>query len=373
MLMFSFDYPPIHGGIARLCSEIAWGFYKMGVDVHVLTGCVAGARDKSQVPVLPEKRFPARWPAADMAAFGALLKSRHKGPLVCGGWSREGVIATMARARPRVILAHGSELLPIRDRARWGLRGVMKRGVLESADLVVANSRYTAGLVRRVAPAAKIVSIPLAVDPDRFQPGDDARNRGAQDGKGVVVSVSRIHEYKGHETVFRALALLSEVERERIVYKIAGTGPDVEHLKNRAREAGVDDGVEWLGFVPEEELPSLYRSADLFVLCTREVPGESDLEGFGLVFLEAQACGTPVVGANTGGIPDAVKHGVGGWLIEQDDHAALAGILGRLARDRCLFAEAGRLARKRVQDECTWEHYLRRLNGVMEDAGIKVE
>ncbi|MFP4477785.1 MAG: glycosyltransferase family 4 protein [Desulfatibacillaceae bacterium] len=373
MLMFSLDYPPLDGGISRLCSEIACGYRDRGVDIRVLTGHVANGRAQSPVPALPEIRCPARRPIAEGAALVHLLKDRHNGPVLCGCWYREGLLAALAGAGPRVILAHGSELLPVRNKWRRGMWEVMKRGVLESAGLVVANSRYTADLVRRTAPAATVVSIPLAVDHERFHPGDGVSAPGAHGGKRVVLSVSRIHEYKGHDTVFRALARLPGEKRECIVYKIAGTGADLELLQDRAREAGVEDNVEWLGFVPEEDLPGLYREADLFVLCTREVPGETGLEGFGLVFLEAQACATPVVGANTGGISDAVKHGVGGWLIEQDDHAALADILSRLARDRAHFEKAGKEARQRVENECTWVHYLERLSGAMKDAGIDVK
>ncbi|PJF32889.1 MAG: hypothetical protein CUN57_03555, partial [Phototrophicales bacterium] len=105
---------------------------------------------------------------------------------------------------------------------------------------------------------------------------------------------------------------------------MGGKGPDIEFLKSRATELGVEQNVRWLGFVANEDLPFLYSTADLFVLATRDIPEKRSVEGFGLAFLEAQACGIPVVGTNTGGIPDAVTDGDGGWLIEQDDVEALS-------------------------------------------------
>ena len=114
----------------------------------------------------------------------------------------------------------------------------------------------------------------------------------------------------------------------------------------------------------------LYRSANLFVLGTREDPDQPDVEGFGLALLEAQACGIPVVGTRTGGILDAVAEGHGGWLIDQDDVGALAAILARLVDDPEEFRQMGRAARQRVERECTWGHYMDRLIETLEIKGV---
>ena len=107
-------------------------------------------------------------------------------------------------------------------------------------------------------------------------------------------------------------------------------GPYEPELRKQAVELGIESHVRWLGFVSEEELPQVYWASDLFVLCTRDAPEERAVEGFGLVFLEAQACGTPVVGTRTGGIPAAILDGEGGWLIEQDDTQTLTDIIRQL-------------------------------------------
>jgi phosphatidylinositol alpha-1,6-mannosyltransferase len=137
-------------------------------------------------------------------------------------------------------------------------------------------------------------------------------------------------------------------------------------LERQVAELGLSEQVRFLGFVPEDDLPDLYRASDLFLLCTREAAERQEVEGFGLVFLEAQACGTPVVGTRTGGIPDAVKEGEGGWLIGQDDTAALSGLLSQLVDDPAAFLAAGKLARERVERQCTWEQYVRRFIGALE-------
>jgi phosphatidylinositol alpha-1,6-mannosyltransferase len=128
--------------------------------------------------------------------------------------------------------------------------------------------------------------------------------------------------------------------------------------------------VHFLEFVPEEKLPDLYQISDLFVMCTREEEKDQNVEGFGLVFLEAQACGTPVVGTRHGGIPDAVEHGNGGWLIEENDSTALSQLLAKLVAKPEYFEKEGEKARRRVEQHFTWEQYLNRLKNLCDEAGI---
>lgn len=368
MHLFSFDYPPNDGGIARLCAEIAKGRAASVLSQQIPPGSAAPEIDA----LVPTTRVRRARPWRELAAYRRLRRLPPDTVCLSGIWYPEGLVATLARVRPHVILAHGAELFPPAQPWRRGVWRWLRRRVLESAGLVVANSHYTAEMVRALAPAARVVAIPLAVDHERFSPADRASARqkwGIGDHR-VVCSVSRIHAYKGYETVLKALAALAPHERAQITYLIAGKGPDMEALQRRARELGVDQQVRWLGFVPDDDLPDLYRAADLFVLATQERPGEQSVEGFGLVFLEAQACGTPVVGTRTGGIPDAVTDGDGGWLIEQDDVSALAGIFSRLVADPVAFSEMGEQARQRVEREFTWEHYLMRLQDALRSAKI---
>jgi phosphatidylinositol alpha-1,6-mannosyltransferase len=165
---------------------------------------------------------------------------------------------------------------------------------------------------------------------------------------------------------------MPERVREGLVYLVAGKGPDMRLLQREASELGLDRVVRWLGYVSEADLPDLYRAADLFVLCTREVPDQYEIEGFGLAFLEAQACGVPVVGTRTGGIADAVQDGRSGWLIDQDDVGRLTAILSDLMRDPESFRGMGLWARQRVERECTWDHYLDRFIETLDGHGLPI-
>ena len=369
LLLFAFEYPPVAGGISRLCSEIGKSIVRDHVNATVLTqDCETAAANSS----LPEIRVDSRRPVREWRAFQWLRKQRRNTPTICGVWYPEGLIASLAGIRPLVILAHGAELLPTLDRWRRPLWKILQRRVMESADLVIANSDYTRELVSRIAPNARVETIPLAVDPQHFAPRDRgaAKHKFNVSGKYVLCTVSRIHAYKGHDVVLRAIASLSPTERERLVYMVVGEGPHEPELRKLAAQLGIESNLRWLGFVAEDSLPDVYSASDLFVLCTRDAPEDRSVEGFGLVFLEAQSCATPVVGTRTGGIPAAIQHGVGGWLIEQDDTKALADIIRSLVHSPEFFRAAGERARQRVVQEHTWPHYMRRFSSALQSAGI---
>jgi phosphatidyl-myo-inositol dimannoside synthase len=368
LLLFAFEYPPVSGGIARLCAEISAGLQRASVNARVLT------QDCVPVPStggLPEARVTSKRPLREWRAFRWLRKMSSKTPAVCGIWYPEGLIAWLAGTRPLIILAHGAELLAPESKWRRPIWKALQRRVLENASMVVANSDYTGELVSKVAPKAKVQVIPLAVDALRFAPKDRhaAKMKYGVSGKSVLSTVSRICHYKGHDIALRAIASMSLDEREQIIYLIVGTGPYEPELQKLAKELHLESNVRWLGFVAESELPDIYAASDLFVLCTRDAPEERGIEGFGLVFLEAQSCGTPVVGTRTGGIPAAIEDGKGGWLIEQDDTSALTDIVRRLLHTPELFRQEGQRARQRVLAEHTWDHYMRHLTSALRNTG----
>ena len=370
-LLFCFSYPPLDGGISRLCAELVTGLQRKGVAMEVLSQRREAAG--SEIPKVPERRVAMHRPRRELQAFRSLLRVDRSTPVICGIWYPEGLLASLARLRPLVVLAHGLELNPTRARwRRWAWRWMMRR-VLRNATLVVANSRYTAELVARFAPRARVTAVPLGVDHRRFCPGDRAaarRRLAIPEDKHVILTVARVVAHKGHRLVFRALAAMPDCRRAEFLYLVAGRGRDMPALQQEATSLGLEGIVRWLGYMPETELPDLYRSADLFALCTREEPDEPDVEGFGLALLEAQACGIPVVGTRTGGIADAVHDGRGGWLIGQDDVPALQEILASLALNPGEIRDMGRVARQRIESEATWDHYIDRFMAALAMRGI---
>ena len=365
-LLFSFNYPPMSGGISRLCEIIAHEISdKRGV---VLT----------QYPEephylhtrLPHYFVPKKRPWRELSSvFWLLTKVRKKDLIIADNWHPEGYLSILFGSRRNAILLHGAELLPGNG---WFRQTIWKKWMcftLQRASVVIANSEYTASLVRNTVPKANISVVPLGVDHNRFFPfanKNKIKNKFGVKDKFVIGSISRLHKYKGYQTVFRALKSLPDKVKKGVFYIIAGDGPDKNCLEKECKLLGIDDIVQFIGFVSETDLPLFYNALDLFVLCTEEQLEERRVEGFGLVFLEAQSCGVPVIGTRTGGIPDAVKENNGGFLINSNQYHELKNHIIKLATTPIFLKEIGKKARRRVLKEATLELYFKNLNQTIE-------
>jgi glycosyltransferase involved in cell wall biosynthesis len=198
--------------------------------------------------------------------------------------------------------------------------------------------------------------IPNTVDADRFQPGaprDDLVRRYQLEGKSVLLTLGRLsasERYKGVDLVLELMPRLLQ-ERPNLVYMVAGDGTDRERLQAKARQLGVAAYVVFTGYVPEEEKADYYRLADAYVM-------PSHGEGFGIVFLEAMACGIPVVGSAVDGGREALRDGQLGILVDPARPAeVMAGILSALGKDKGR-PPAG-------LDYFSYEHFSRRVRQVM--------
>lgn len=204
----------------------------------------------------------------------------------------------------------------------WQKPSPLVRWAVEQADWVTSVSRYTRRRFLQWAGVApeKVKVIPGAVD-EKLSPGPKPKRlieRHGLDGKEVLLTLSRLsagEQYKGQDRIIQIMPQLLQ-KHPNLVYVIAGDGDDRPRLETLAHEKGLDGYVRFIGKVPESELPDLYRMADLFVM-------PSTQEGFGIVFLEARACGIPVVGGNQDGSLDALREGKSGQAVDPHDSASL--------------------------------------------------
>ncbi len=361
LLIFSYDYPPSDGGIARLCQEIASGMHPYYGSVKVLTVEKKGISkpynyDKVEVVKLPSQRF-----LCELMAWWYLFKLPYKSEtdVLCGLWHPEASLCLLAGLKNVYILGHGTEFLAGASRFRkmfW--LPFYARWVLSNVRKIITNSHYTLGLVKKISSKAKIVALPLAVNHHYFSPSGE--NKGNE--KLQLCTVSRVLQFKGHDFIAKTIASLPDKIKQNTHWNIAGTGAYLQELKQLVSALEISHLVTFKGFVPDDELVKCYNDNDVFILCTRENDNSTSVEGFGLVFLEAQACGIPAIGTRTGGIPDAVKENQGGWLIEQDNTVQLAQLLSELVEDRQKAAQMGKIARQRVEQDCTWQQYCAKLN-----------
>lgn len=357
IIIFSYDFPPSDGGIARLCSEIASNLHHRLYDVQVLTTAHEGANKVTYnldgITILQKsaKRIICEW-----EMFCHLIKIRNKCDytILCGLWYPEALIALLAGFKNVYILTHAAELRPGVSKFRKKIwLSILANWVLRNAKRVVANSEYTANLSKAVSPKASVVTLPLAVNHNYFIPVSSKKKDTINL---MFCTVSRICKFKGHDTILKAIQQLPIEIKDKVRWKIAGNGPYKQSLLQLVNESGLSSQIEFLGFVPDKDLPKVYQSSDVFVLCTREEENSSNVEGFGLVFLEAQSSGIPVIGKHAGGIPSAIKHGNGGWLIENKDE--LSKLIIQLVMDRASCDKMGIKARQRVENEATWDIYI---------------
>lgn len=223
------------------------------------------------------------------------------------------LLAIISRARLFVQL-HGTEV--------WCEPSVLQKWGLRRADLLICVSRDTRRRLKEHLnnrhPAIAVIS--NTVD-EAFTLGnrEAARKKFEIADSLVLLTVGRLDDrggYKGHDRVIQAITAIDRLNDKDVIYLIAGEGKDRERLERLCRELQIENKVRFLGSVPFIDLPDLYRAADLFVM-------PSTGEGFGIVYIEAMACGTPAMGLDVGGTSDALDDGKLGILLsEQEDLAA---------------------------------------------------
>lgn len=307
-----------------------------------------------------------------LALMEILLRERPAAVQVATAY--EGYLALWIRRKiglPFLVYAHGNEILGLLREANES-RAVR---ALKAADRVVAVSHYTADLVRRVGVCSEQIEvIHPGCDVDTFRPvvptaEERARLLGNHTTGPVLVSVGNLVERKGHDLVLRALPRLLDLA-PGLVYLVIGDGPHRKCLAGLADSLGVRKHVAFAGVVPGELLPAAYGLADVFVLPSREEADSCDVEGFGLVFLEASACGVPVVAGRSGGIPDAVEAGVSGILVDPTDAGEIADAIGSLLMAPARARRMGREGRRRVLREFQWADVADSIQGVVDDMTV---
>ena len=369
--MVSFDYPPLEGGISRLCAAIVDDLRLRNHRVEVISRQTKAQHQAFQVPKTPEFRVAPKRFKADWQLFKRLRKYHRHDIVITGVWYPEALIAWLAGCRHIAILAHGNDIMHGQSTVKNRLLSWVRKRVFKHADVVIANSRYTGDLVAAQTQTPIAVAT-LGVDEQRFTPVDTdgiaqlRQHFGFPQDKFIALTTSRIQAYKGHDTVLAAVRDLPAESRANMLYVIAGRGEHMKSLQFMAAEYGITEQVRFLGFVDEADLANLYACVDAFVMCTREEAGAKQVEGFGLVFLEAQASGTLAIGTRQGGIVDAVDDQNGGYLIERDDVVALAMRLDDLINHPETVQQQSEFARQRVEQSTTWRHYGDRVNHILE-------
>lgn len=356
---------PTKGGTAVWFDEV----YRRlgGKEIHIITADVPGARDydidhPNSVHRLSLRRVPWLRPESlgmYLKFFGKALwlaLTNHFDAIHAGRALPEGLVAWLVARltlRPLIIYAHGEEL------TGWGKGKKYKamQFALRNADIVIANSDFTREtlLGMNVSPK-RIELIHPGVDVNRFHPGlpfEDLHGRlELKSDSLLLLSVGRLSRRKGFDAVIRCIPELLAGGLD-VHYAIIGIGEDETYLRRLARDEGVSSRVHQLGHVPSEDLPRWYNACDLFVMANRDVAG--DTEGFGIVFLEAAACGKAAIAGRAGGTGSSVVHGVTGLRVDGTCHRALVDVIFQLLKDDSARKKLGDNGLQRTVASLSWD------------------
>jgi phosphatidylinositol alpha-1,6-mannosyltransferase len=388
-ILLAYDFPPIGGGLSRWMGELA-RHYPAG-NLVVSTGQSEDSDDVDSE--LPNRVDRVSVQARRLRTIQGLLlwsrrvsslcRSLRPGFIWCGNIKPAAYPANWARERtgvPYGIIVHGTDLLLLQHQAHQSaLKRKVARTLIQPSSVIVANSRYTRDLCLTVCREIGVELdpdtvrvVPLGTDPQRFRPGvetAEVRTRyGLKPGRWML-TVARLTAHKGIDTGLRALAELIPSHPD-LRYAVVGAGRRHSELEELAAELKVSDKVRFLTNVPDDDLPAIYNLADVYVGVSRLA--DSNVEGFGISLVEASSCAVPVVAGKSGGIPDAVREGETGLLVDPTDPGEVARAVDAVLSNPSLAGKLGGGGRRAVETHFNWDRVTKDMIQIADEFSPKI-
>ncbi|MFF4821071.1 glycosyltransferase family 4 protein [Kitasatospora sp. NPDC001309] len=372
-LIVTNDFPPRPGGIQAFVHNMAVRQPAGSVVVYASTwrdGTEVRAFDAEQPFPVIRDRTKVMVPTPRVTRRAAeILRAEKCDSVWFGAAAPLGLMAPALRragAGRLLGMTHGHE-------AAWaqlpGSRQLLRR-IGAGTDVLTYLGEYTRSrIAAAVGPraAARMVQLPPGVDETTFHPGSggaEVRRRLGLADRPVVVCVSRLVPRKGQDTLIEAMPLILRDVPDAVLL-IVGGGPYRADLEKLVDAEGVRDSVRFTGSVPWAELPAHYGAGDVFAMPCRTRRGGLDVEGLGIVYLEASATGLPVVAGDSGGAPDAVLEGETGYVVPGGSAEASAERIVRLLRDEELRRRMGEAGRRWVERSWRWDLLAGRLTSLL--------
>jgi len=368
-LLVTNDFPPRPGGIQQFVHNLAVRQPAGSLVVYASTWRGAPAFDAEQPFEVVREQTGVLLPTPAVARRAAEVARAHGCDRVWFGAAAPlGLLAEGLRRRAgierAVSLTHGHE---IGWAALPGARSLLRR-IARGNDVITYLGEYQRSrLDRALHGLTSLERLAPGVDVDAVHPGVDGsevRARHGLTGRPVIVCVSRLVPRKGQDMLIRALPTIRRRVPGAALLLVSG-GPYREKLARLARESGVERDVVFTGSVPWSELPAHYAAGDVYAMPCRTRVAGLDVEGLGIVYLEASATGLPVVGGDSGGAPDAVREGETGYVVGGTDVEAIAARITDLLTDQAKAKAMGAAGRAWVEQEWRWENQATRLTKLL--------
>jgi len=246
------------------------------------------------------------------------------------------------------------------------IKKYLMKKTMDNAKKVFSVSSFTRNkLIEYGIAAQKVVIVPNGVDTDKFRnvamdSSIETKRRMGFEGRQIILTVATLFKRKSHKTIIQAIKEIKKTY-PNILYLIVGDGPERENLARLIEAERLADNVLLLGFVSDEKLVQYYNICNVFILTSVNTENDKDIEGFGIVYIEANACGKPVIGGKIGGETDAIIDGQTGLLVDPHNISEITNAIMKLLGDKAFAKNIGDTGRKRVSSELTWENSTKKI------------
>lgn len=354
ILLITLEWPPMHGGVSEYLSGLFSALPEDRVAVLYDKTVLEGLGRMRWISTISKAVQMAKETNAEMVAVSHLLPMGYV-----------ALFLKLFHKKPYIVFVHGLDVKMLR-RNPW--KRFLGKLILKNAERVIANSHHTESLAREYCnnPEQIVVIYPCPsgpamriVNPEKVQ---ELREKYQLGNAQVLITVCRLVERKGVDTVISDLEAIGKFCND-VKYLVVGDGPDRERLKRLSREYKVEDKIIFTGKVDADDIADHFGLGDVFLMLARET--ENDVEGFGIVYLEAGYHKLPVVAGRSGGVPEAVLDGKTGVLVDPGGGDQMVSAVCGLFKDRALARRLGEEAQRRVKEEFTWAHQAERLKDVL--------
>ena len=371
VLVLTENFPPISGGSGRWFWEL---YSRLPKEQYlILADDIEGAADFDKTHQLNILRMPlksSQWGLKSIRGLKfywrvlkqirKIIKQHNITHIHCGRVIHEGVTAWLLKiitGTPYLCFVHGED---VETAATSGEHNLMVKQVCKHAEMLICNSYNSANIVKRLDYASdeKIQVLHPGVDASLFVPAADDevfKQQMGWQGRQVIITVGRLQARKGQDMMIRATALLKQQFPE-ILYAVIGRGDCLESLQALSAELGLNEHVQFLTEVTDPQMIQCYQQSDTFILPNRTI--DNDIEGFGMVLVEAQACGKPVIAGDSGGTKETMLPNQSGYVIDCTDEKTISTTIAKLLADPEHSLKMGEIGRKHVESHLDWQAHV---------------